>query len=118
MNDSERFAKACSHFDAREYFEAHEEWEELWLEASGSRHAFLQALIQIATALHHTRNENFNGGRKLLARSLGYLDRAGTESREIDLALLREAVLDFELAFQARDRGEAFMPPYFLLPRR
>src|SRR5947209_7807661 len=69
-----RFNAACQHFDAGEYFEAHEVWEDLWNEAYGPRHAYLQGLIQTAVALHHAGNENWNGTRKLLASAWNYLE--------------------------------------------
>ncbi|GGJ50771.1 DUF309 domain-containing protein [Deinococcus roseus] len=39
-------------FNARQYWEAHEAWEKLWLEAEGDQKKFLSALILLAAALH------------------------------------------------------------------
>lgn len=118
MTESERFEKACEHFDRREYFEAHEEWEELWHLASGPRHAYLQGLIQVAAALHHAQNGNFRGTRKLFSRSLEYLERAGAGPYEVNLLLVKEGVLNFELALQQIDAGSSVELPFFLLPRQ
>ena len=119
MTDTEKFEAGCSHFDAGEYFEAHEVWEDLWNDASGARRAYLQGLIQVAVALHHAGNANWNGTRKLFASALQYLEKGKAEAKDVDLEALREGVLDFELAVQRVLAGEADVAlPFFKLPRR
>ncbi|HLX60854.1 MAG TPA: DUF309 domain-containing protein [Planctomycetota bacterium] len=45
-------------FNSGAYWEAHEAWEEIWLDADGIQSEFLQGLIQCAAALlKYTRNE-------------------------------------------------------------
>jgi predicted metal-dependent hydrolase len=112
----DRFQQGCAHFDNAEYFEAHEVWEDLWNEAHGARHAFLQGLIQVAVALHHAENENWAGTRKLLARALGYLEKGREEGDPIDLEALKDRMLDFELGVQKRMAGEDIALPFFKLP--
>ncbi|NBX77602.1 MAG: DUF309 domain-containing protein [Proteobacteria bacterium] len=113
----DRFYRACEHFDNEEYFEAHEVWEDLWNEAHGARHAFLQCLIQVAVALHHGRNGNWNGARKLCASALGYLEKGREEGKEVDLDRLRDHVLELELSIQKLMTGEPGEISYFKLPR-
>jgi predicted metal-dependent hydrolase len=110
------FEKGRQHFDRGEYFEAHEVWEDLWNEASGSRHAFLQGVIQVAVALHHAGNRNWAGTRKLFASALGYLEKGRTESQPVDVERLRDRVLDFVIALQKRESGEEVALPFFSLP--
>lgn len=114
----ERFEQACRHFDTQEYFEAHEVWEDLWNEASGAEHAFLQGLIQVAVALHHAGNENWSGTRKLLARALGYLEKGASAGDSVDLEALKDRVLEFELVVEKRIAGENLALPFFQLPRK
>lgn len=116
MSDALRFAQACEHFDQGDYFEAHEVWEELWHEAIGPRHPYLQCLIQAAVALHHARNGNWVGTRKLCASSLGYLEKGRAAAEEIDLDALKDHLLDFEIALQKQLSGEAIELPFFKLP--
>ena len=40
-------------FNARLFYEAHEDWEDLWHEAEGDERRWLQGLIQIAAAFFH-----------------------------------------------------------------
>jgi len=56
-----QFETARRHFDAKEYFEAHEVWEEMWNEAGGARHSFLQGLIQAAAYLLHIQRKDGGG---------------------------------------------------------
>ena len=111
-----RFLDATQHFDAGNYFEAHEIWEDLWNEAHGARHAFLQCLIQVAVALHHGRNGNWNGARKLCASALGYLEKGRSDSAPVDLDTLKDHVLDFALAIDKAATGETGELPFFKLP--
>ena len=48
-------------FNDREFFEAHEVWEDIWHMAYGLKHDFYQGLIQCAVALEHYRRSNPRG---------------------------------------------------------
>ena len=58
------------------YFEAHEELEAGWREATGDSRILLQGVIQIAAGLHRLRAspEKPEGGRYLLERGLRKLE--------------------------------------------
>ncbi len=61
-----RFLQGVAHFDAGRYWEAHESWEELWLEAAPRMHRFLQGLIQLAAAMHHVQRGTLRGSVRLI----------------------------------------------------
>lgn len=117
MEDPKVFERGCEHFDAGEYFEAHEVWEDLWNDASGARHAYLQGLIQVAVALHHASNENWRGTRSLLGSALGYLEKGRSAAAEVDIDRLVDAMAGFELELQKVLAGEPAKLPFFPLPR-
>jgi predicted metal-dependent hydrolase len=48
-------------FNEREFFEAHEVWEDIWHMAGGLKGEFYQGLIQCAVALEHYRRSNPRG---------------------------------------------------------
>jgi uncharacterized protein len=52
-------------FNACEFFDAHEVWEDIWHEAYGIKHDFYQGMIQCAVALEHYRRSNPRGGLSL-----------------------------------------------------
>jgi len=66
-NDSydPRFLAGVRYFNQRDFFEAHESWEELWVDYQGPLRRFYQGLIQVAVCLHHFGNGNMHGTRKL-----------------------------------------------------
>jgi predicted metal-dependent hydrolase len=68
------YLEGIRHFNACDYYESHESWEELWTEYRGEARKFYQGLIQAAVALYHFGNGNVRGARKLHASVHGYLD--------------------------------------------
>src|SRR4029450_1047362 len=48
-------------FNAHEFFEAHEVWEDIWHMAFGTKFEFYQGMIQCAVALEHFRRSNPRG---------------------------------------------------------
>jgi predicted metal-dependent hydrolase len=67
------YLKGVAYFNACEFFEAHEVWEELWKNYSGDLRLFYKGLIQAAVALHHFGNGNIRGARKVYGSSRNYL---------------------------------------------
>ena len=87
--EESRFARGVAHFNAQEYFEAHEVWEELWLAAREPEKAFLQGLIQVAAAFHHHTRENARGARSLLAAGVAKLQGFPDDHRGIAVSDFR-----------------------------
>ena len=48
-------------FNEKEFFEAHEVWEDAWHMAYGTKFEFYQGMIQCAVALEHYRRSNPRG---------------------------------------------------------
>ena len=73
-------------FNERDFFEAHEVWENLWMHCAGPERRFYQGLIQAAVALFHFGNGNLRGAVKLYHSSKGYLEPFGRSYLGLDLA--------------------------------
>jgi hypothetical protein len=69
-----RYFRGIDHFNRGEYFEAHEVWEDLWIEVNDETKGFYHGLIQAAVALHHARRGNPNGARSLFRRMRANLE--------------------------------------------
>lgn len=85
------FLRGVEHFNALEFWEAHEAWEELWLAAGTDLEQFLQGLIQLAAAYHHLRRGTFRGGVRLFEAALRRLSAfphpyCGIDRREAEAA--------------------------------
>jgi predicted metal-dependent hydrolase len=108
MNPSEkceRFERGLRHFNAREFFQAHEVWEEIWLTEAEPEKTFLQGLIQVAAAFHHYRRGNPDGAETLLAAGIVKISRFPAEHFGIGVEDLRRSA-----KWWARRLGEKNRP--------
>jgi len=80
-----RYLMGIAYFNACDFFEAHEVWEELWAETQGKSRPFYQGLIQAAVCLHHFGNGNTRGARKLYHSSRKYLENFLPKYQGLDL---------------------------------
>jgi predicted metal-dependent hydrolase len=79
------YLAGIAHFNACDYYESHEVWEELWTDYRGPSRKFYQGLIQAAVALYHFGNGNIRGARKLHGSVHGYLDEYAPRHLGLDL---------------------------------
>ncbi len=52
-------------FNRQLFWDAHEAWEHLWLDARGPRRRYIQGLIQLAAAYVHLQRGTFSGAVRL-----------------------------------------------------
>jgi uncharacterized protein len=97
-------------FHSREFFEAHEHWETVWLAAQELEKTFLQGLIQVAAGFHHFQRGNRAGTISLLRSGLGRLDRYPETFAGLEVAPLRTAI---QLWLEALEAVPASPPPTF-----
>ena len=78
--------KGVALFNDREFWHAHEAWEELWLKTTGEEKVFLQGLIQLAAAYHHVQRGTYSGGVRLFDAALRKLEPFAGDYLGIDRA--------------------------------
>jgi predicted metal-dependent hydrolase len=83
-------------FNARQFFAAHESWEEIWLTAEEPDKTFLQGIIQVAAAFHHYQRQNRAGAQSLLRQGLSKLESFSEDYRGIRLEELRNGAAWWE----------------------
>jgi predicted metal-dependent hydrolase len=83
-------------FNAQEWFECQETFEELWLSAEGDLRNLYQGIIQLAIALKHWREGNFNGAVRLLEGAAAYLTGVPQPCLWIDLDSLRKGIANLK----------------------
>jgi len=112
------FIRGVEHFNSLEFWEAHEAWEELWLVAETEVEQFLQGLIQIAAAYHHTKRGTFRGGVRLFDAGLRRLSAFPQRFSGIDRTDVEAAArLHRESAAAAKVLAESEYPKLRLLTK-
>lgn len=96
-------------YRAGTFFEAHEAWERVWMVAHEPEKTLLQALIQIAAALHHLKRDNAHGALTLFRAALERLERFDARFGGIALAPLRDGVRAWLPVLETA--GSAARPP-------
>ncbi len=82
-------------FNAGQFFECHEAWEEVWKRSEGDEKRFYQGLIQAAVAILHAQRGNIGGARTVYQRACEKLDSLPNEHYGIALGELRDNLRDF-----------------------
>ena len=91
MTEDELFQKGIDAFNSRNFYEAHEYWEELWLDYKLTDATFIQGLIQLAVSYFHLFNNNLKGGRSMIRKCLGKFE--GVEmARGMDINELKKQI--------------------------
>ncbi len=81
-----RYLAGIELFNRREYFEAHEVWEELWHDTCGPERRFYQGLIQAAVAVYHAGNGNARGARRLFHSGRRYMTAFASHHLGLDVS--------------------------------
>ena len=92
------FLEGLDRFNARRFWDAHESWEELWLEAESDVVTYLQGLIQLAAAYHHIQRGTLRGAGRLFDAALQKLeafplDFAAVDRSEAEAAARRHRIM-------------------------
>jgi predicted metal-dependent hydrolase len=96
-------------FNQREFFAAHEAWEEIWRSTTPEPKDLFQGLIQVAAALHQILDlKRIEGPRRTLAKARRRLAGYAPEALGIEVGGLLEQVAAWE-GWLAEKEGEA--PP-------
>ena len=80
-----RYLAGAVLFNRGDFFEAHEVWEDLWMDTAGSDKRFYQSLIQAAVGLLHFCNGNMRGAAKLYRSSKDYMQRYDSPHLGLDI---------------------------------
>jgi predicted metal-dependent hydrolase len=108
-----RYLEGIRWFNQREFFQAHEAWEGLWMKDRSPSREFYQGLIQVAVCLHHFRRGNTRGARKLYHTSRAYLNGYRPKYLGLDLDALSDAM---QACCQALIASEEYFPTAKLDP--
>lgn len=107
--------RSAALFNARLYFEVHEELEALWKVVRGETRIVVQGLLQIAVALHHAEHGNVAGAQHLFAAGRAKIAPHAPTWHRVAIAALLTDVDRFVACLVA---GREAPPPQLLLVER
>jgi predicted metal-dependent hydrolase len=96
MSAEELLQLGADRFNAKQFFEAHEAWEEVWLDSERELRHFYQGLIQVAAAFVHLQRNEYPGTVKLLHEGLRKIEAYPPITLGVDLASLAKASREVE----------------------
>lgn len=112
-----RYLGGILFFNDRDFFEAHEVWEGLWMTLSGPERKFIQGLIQAAVALYHFGNGNLRGAIKLFHSGRAYMEGCGSSYKGLDIIGFWQAMARcFEEVLASPDPDRSLRPREELIP--
>ena len=111
------FVEGVDHFNRKEFWEAHESWETIWLAAESDIEQFLQGLIQVAAAYHHVKRGTFRGAIRLFEAGLRRLEAFPPGFCDCDRADVERAAREERERLIASAAGDVRYPELKLLSR-
>ncbi|HKD65557.1 MAG TPA: DUF309 domain-containing protein [Candidatus Binataceae bacterium] len=91
----ELFQQGIDLFNAGQFFECHEVWEQAWLRSAGAEKLFYQGMIQAAVAILHAQRGNLAGSRTLWAKAREKIEHLPSGAVAIELDELRQHLEEF-----------------------
>ena len=104
MNKEEKkerlFFDGLRAYEEKDFFEAHELWEELWSEYYLADRTLIQGLIQLAVSFVHLGNGNLNGAKSLLKKSADKFSSYSGIHRGINIDDLKQQIVEIKNEFE------------------
>ncbi len=93
LNSNEKlFEEGIAYFNSGYFFEAHDTFEEIWMDVRGRDRRFYQGLVQLATGFYHVGMKNLNGGASQLNKGIDKLQEFQPAYRKLDITGLLNSV--------------------------
>ena len=108
------FQQGIKAFNEKNFYDAHEYWEELWLDYKLEEAKFIQGLIQLAVSYYHLYNDNLNGAKSMLRKCLGKFENYD-KSWGIDVNDLKNQVKDVQKHINNISISSEFKDSYIIL---
>ncbi len=112
-DEKEIFNKGILAFNERRFYDAHEYWEKLWVNHKLKDAKFIQGLIQLAVGYFHLFNQNLNGARSMVRKSIGKFDSFEIV-RDIDSPALVDEIKLLEFHLNSIDKTSCFIDSYII----
>ena len=107
------FHKGIEAFNNRQFYDAHEYWEELWLDYKLNDPQFIQGLIQLSVSYFHLFNQNLKGARSMIKKCQKKIDPFHT-TRGIDVIELKKQISNVQIYFNKIDNTDYISSSYII----
>ena len=108
---------ALNLFNNREWYEAHDAFEEIWNSVDGEERQVIQGILQVSVSQFHLSKGNLNGATILLGEGLGRIKTRTWIDLGIDLESLCRCLEDLLHKLQCKekinDEDKPFLKPLF-----
>ena len=109
-------SKGLRCYRSQKFIAAHEHWESVWHATKGpEKKPFLQALIQLAAALHHFQRGNSRGAASLMQTALHRLEAHQDSFGGIAVAALCQEISEWQKKVKTGDAPPDLAPPQIRL---
>lgn len=95
------FQKAIDYYNSGYFFEAHDTFEELWIDEREEDKLFYQGLVQLSTGFYHFVMKNLKGTESQLSKSIEKLSNYEPEYEDIDITGLINQIKHFIRVIQS-----------------
>ena len=112
-NEKELFQKGIDAFNNQHFYDAHEYWEELWLDYKLTDASFIQGLIQLAVSYFHYFNGNLRGARSMSKKCLSKFEQF-EYARGIDIKELKSQIINLQNKYSAIDNTSYNIDNYII----
>ena len=102
------FKKGLKYYELKNFFDAHEAWEDLWSDYYLEDRKFVQGLIQLSVSFVHLERSNLKGAKSLLNKCKSKFKLYSGINRGIDVNLLLVEIENVEKAYQEIDKSSDF----------
>ena len=102
------YADGIVAFNEKNFYDAHEHWEDLWSDYILEDAKFIQALIQLSVGYFHITNNNKNGAVGLLNKCLPKFELYKPMQRDVDVLEILEIAQKALLCVQSIDKMSDF----------
>ena len=111
--EDELFNKGIIAFNNRQYYDAHEFFEELWLNYKLEDARFVQGLIQLAVSYFHFFNKNLNGARSMMNKCLAKFEPY-QQVRGVDVISLKNQIIRVQNYLNEIDKPSIIEDSYII----
>ena len=92
IKEKNLFLKGISFFNNNNYYQAHEEWEDLWVNYKLKDPLLIQGLIQLSVGYFHITNSNIKGSLSLFKKSIPKLEKYLVNDYKLNICYIVEQV--------------------------